>query len=791
MAEEYIIGSLEAIFFEKPEDYFKILLIKVQETSFAWADSEIVVTGVFDELEENQNYRFEGEVVQHPKYGQQFKCLHYQKDSPTDRKGLVDYFASAQFPGIGRKTANKIVDILGNNAISSLVSDATVVEKLPLSKAKRQLIIDQVNESYQTQEIILQLNSLGFGNKIAFKIYHKYGNQTLNTLQTDPYQLIEDIPGIGFKRADQLALNFGLAIDNTKRIQAGLLQTLKVVINAAGNTYASKTELIAPTLKLLNTTKKGTVSDEDVQNALADLIDQELIILDQDCYFPKDLYAAECDIAQQLQLLQKHFKANKYSDQQIKKAIQYTEKQLAITYDDQQVAAIQAGLKNALFLLTGGPGTGKTTIINGLVTAFAYLNDYSLDIDDYQTTPFPVVLAAPTGRAAKHLAASTQLPAGTIHRLLGLTGQEDMQPLDVSEIYGKLLIIDETSMVDTLLFKLLITAIPLGMQVILVGDKDQLPSVGPGQVFSDLIASKVLPTVNLTKIHRQDQDSTIIDLAHDINTGQVGNDFFTNYPDRSFIECTAPQVPHVLQQIILKSQKRGFDLDQVQILAPMYRGIAGIDNLNQTMQVTLNPLESTTKQVIVGNMQYRIGDKVVHLVNNVEKNVFNGEIGTVTGITLAKDNPDKKQGDLLYLDFDGQQIVYSHSDFKNIALAYCTSIHKAQGSEFELVIVVLVRQNTRMLRRNLLYTAVTRAKSKLIMLGDKNAYEHAVADNSGQRQTKLKYQIQSLFKPDSINNLATEDDDPAGYILTLEQIRHLAIDPMIGMANVTPQSFMN
>ncbi|MCO6541386.1 MAG: ATP-dependent RecD-like DNA helicase [Lactobacillus sp.] len=792
MTNDYVVGKLKAVFFEKPEDYFKIMMIDVQETSFDWKDHEIVVTGNFDELDEEQQYKFWGQKVKHPKYGQQFKCDHYQKNNPTDRKSLIAYFSSASFPGIGIKTAKKIVDLLGDNAIEVILTDPKAVDQLPLNAAKKRILIEQITATYQSEEVILQLNRLGFGNKLAFKIYHEYGAETLSTLQQNPYQLIHDIRGIGFKRADNLAARFNLPFDYPQRIEAGLLQTLNLLINATGNTYVEKTELQQETLRMLNESRPENINQDQLLVGLTSLIDKGQIKYDNECYFPRYLYDDEWLIAQQLKVIDKSFEAPNFSLTQVQAVLQKIEKKLHITYDQNQLEAIFQGLNSSILLLTGGPGTGKTTIINGLVAAFAKLHDYSLDIDDYQDEPFPIRLAAPTGRAAKHLFESTGLAASTIHRLLGLTGQEDLSKVELDYIPGKLLIIDETSMVDTELFKLLVSVIPSGMQIILVGDQDQLPSVGPGQVFSDLIASQAFNTVKLDKIYRQSEDSTIITLAHEVNDGTIKENLFNNFPDRSFIECNAQQVGNVLQQIVVKSQAKGFSWNKLQVLAPMYRGPAGIDKLNQILQNTLNPKNERTKTVTLGDTEYRIGDKIVHLVNNVEANVFNGEIGKIVGITLAKDLPvsEKGQGDLIHLDFDGQQVDYHKSDLGNIALAYCTSIHKAQGSEFDLVIVVLVNQHTRMLKRNLLYTAITRAKSKLIMLGNRQAYENAINDNSGLRNTMLQARVQNIFdikKEPSVSQTALKKDD---CILTLEDIRQNTIDPLIGMDNVTPQDFM-
>lgn len=366
------------------------------------------------------------------------------------------------------------------------------------------------------------------------------------------------------------------------------------------------------------------------------------------------------------------------------------------------------------------------------------------------------------------------------------------------------------------------------MQVVLVGDKDQLPSVGAGQVFFDLLQSKVIPAVELQRIYRQDDQSTIIPLAHEINQGQLPADLLKPQKDRSFIQCNPYQIESVIEQVVTKAKARGFETKDIQVLAPMYKGAAGIDQLNPMIQNIMNPkLDDRKKQVSIGNVHYRIGDKVLHLVNSPEQNVFNGEIGQITGITYAKKSADKV--DEITIAFDSAEVTYKRSEWHKITLAYCTSIHKAQGSEFEMVILPLVNQYQRMLKRNLLYTAVTRAKSLLILIGEPSAFQKAAQELSANRQTTLKERIQSVFNGEQLStaiktasvgqteaktivdqpappsapetavdeqlNLVPEDDDaiqetPISYVLTPTVLTQQQVDPMIGMTGVTPYDFM-
>ncbi|MDO1605286.1 ATP-dependent RecD-like DNA helicase [Lactobacillus sp. YT155] len=783
--QNYIVGTVEAIFFENPDNFFKIILVAVDETNTSWNEPEIVVTGYFGDLTEERDYEFVGELVNHPKYGQQFKSESYSQKKLTDKKSIVNYFSSDLFSGIGKKTAEKIVEVLGNDPIETILRDKSSLDKLKLSNDKKEMIYEQVQANHEVEQILLELNKLGIGNTIATKIYQTYHSQTLETVMNNPYKLVEDINGIGFKKADSIAEELGFEVDNDFRIRGAILHVLNLLSSIEGNTYADETVLKEQTQKLLMSSRFTENVEEKIATQVKQLVTDGYIVKEEQRLYLKYLYDSEWSIASGLKLLADSYE-QELDEDELEQAVQKSAKQLKISYDDSQIEAIKMALKNPVFLLTGGPGTGKTTIINGIVATFAKLHKETLNIADYKNNDFPVALAAPTGRAAKQMTDTTGLPASTIHRLLGLNGSDDINETTVSEITADLIIIDEMSMVDVSLFKQLLSAINPGSQLILVGDKDQLPSVGPGQVFSDMIESEALPTKKLDFIYRQDSDSSITKLAHDVNEGIIDDELFRNFSDRSFIECNDRQVPEAMEQIINRVKERDFDIDDVQVLAPMYKGNAGIDNLNNIIQNILNPLTPNKKTVKFGNIDYRIGDKVAHLVNNPENNIFNGEIGVITGITYAKDSEDNN--DELHLNFSGQEIMYPRSDWSKITLAYCTSIHKAQGSEFELVIMPLVRQSRRMLKRNLLYTGITRAKSMLIMMGDKQAYIDAIKDVSSKRATTLINRMRDTFKIEKATTVVDTTD--LNYELTNDIILSNDVDPMIGMENISPYDFV-
>ncbi|MGO2629934.1 MAG: SF1B family DNA helicase RecD2, partial [Enterococcus italicus] len=528
----------------------------------------------------------------------------------------------------------------------------------------------------------------------------------------------------------------------------------------------------------------------------------------------------EWGIATSLHRLMNRKKTIQYDDKKVIKTLKKIEKNLGISYGPSQKEAIIEAIHSPFFILTGGPGTGKTTVINGIVQLFAELNDLDLDPASYTDETFPVLLAAPTGRAAKRMNETTGLPSGTIHRLLGLNGREQATTsLPPKELEGGLLIVDELSMVDTWLANTLFKAISTNMQVILVGDKDQLPSVGPGQVMHDLLKIAQFPKKELTEIYRQGVESTIIPLAHEIKDGSLPANFQINQPDRSFFPCQAHQIEPIIAKIVEKAKAKGFTAQDIQILAPMYRGVAGIDALNNMMQQIFNPNDGRKKEVRYKETAYRIGDKVLQLVNAPEDNVFNGDMGVIVGITYAKDSEDKV--DELHIQFDANEVSYRRNDWHKITLAYCCSIHKSQGSEFKMVILPMVHQYSRMLQRNLLYTAVTRSKEMLILLGEYDSYQRCVQVESHLRLTTLVERIQEVagYTKEQMNQLdqteqalytdepfekvkTTRDvpnkdekkqapDMPKDSRLTLTAILEQTIDPMIGMEGIRPQDFVS
>ncbi|MHC5230004.1 SF1B family DNA helicase RecD2 [Enterococcus sp. LJL99] len=738
--KEYVVGQVQAIFFENPSNFYKVLLVKISDTNTDFLEKEIVTTGSFGQIQEEESYRFFGHFVDHPRYGRQFQVDNYQQERPTSASGVVNYLSSEKFPGIGKRTAEKIVEILGEDAIDRMIDDSSVLEEVPqLNEKKRQTIIETIRLNHGMEQVIVGLNRYGFGSQLSFTIYQTYKEETLNVINENPYQLVEDIEGVGFKRADTIAEQLGIGADSDQRIRAAIAHEIFQHSVRSGNTYVEAEILLQETIRILEASRPYEISLDQVANQIICLTEEGKIQQEGTKLFENSLYFSEWGIGTSIQRLLSRKKEINYEKKEVEKTIQILEKRLGILYGDSQQAAIEEAIKSPLFILTGGPGTGKTTVINGIVSLFAELNGLSLDIKDYSQDMFPILLAAPTGRAAKRMNETTGLPASTIHRLLGLTGREKNTSISAKELEGGLLIIDEMSMVDTWLANTLFKAIPTNMQVIFVGDKDQLPSVGPGQILHDLLQIVEIPKKELTEIYRQDDGSSIIPLAHEIKQGKLPKDFIVNQKDRSFFQSDVAHIEGYVRQIVTKAKLKGFTAQDIQLLAPMYRGAAGIDALNKMMQEIFNPGDAKRKEVKWNESVYRIGDKVLQLVNTPELNVFNGDMGEIVGIILAKESDDKV--DELVIQFDNNEVTYKRNEWNKITLSYCCSIHKAQGSEFKMVILPMVHQYQRMLQRNLLYTAVTRSKELLILLGEVPAFQTCVAHESASRLTMLKERI--------------------------------------------------
>lgn len=726
--EYFFSGIVERIIFENTSNFFKIVLLEIEDTDSDFDDFEIIVTGTMAEIIEGENYTFWGELTQHPKYGEQLKLMRYERSKPSS-SGLIKYFSSEHFKGIGKKTAEKIVQLYGEDTIDKILEDPSKLDSISgLSKENRDNFVAKLKLNYGTEQILAKLAEYGLTNRVAFEIFNQYKEESLDIIQENPYQLVEDIQGIGFKIADQLAEQLGIEADSPQRFRAALVHTLFELSVENGDTYVEARDLLENAITILEEARQIELDPAAVAKELSTLIAEDKVQNIGTKIFDNTLFYAEAGIKKHLTRILDTPLSKQFSAEELEEEIAEVEENFGISYDQVQKDAIKNALQSKVFILTGGPGTGKTTVINGLIETYAALHRIDLEKKD-----IPIILAAPTGRAARRMNELTGLPSATIHRHLGLNGDNDYQAMD-DYLDCDLIIIDEFSMVDTWLANQLFSSISSNTQVIIVGDSDQLPSVGPGQVLADLLKIKELPQLALTKIFRQSEDSTIVTLANQMRQGILPADFTQKKADRSYFEASAQYIPEMIPKIVSAAIKSGISPQEIQILAPMYRGAAGINRLNTIIQDLLNPLGDQLSFAF-GEMNFRKGDKVLHLINDAELNVFNGDIGYITDLIPAKYTESKQ--DELFMSFDGTEVSYPRNEWHKITLAYAMSIHKSQGSEFQVVILPITRQSHRLLQRNLIYTAITRSKSKLVMLGEIAAFDYAIKNEGAKRNTYL------------------------------------------------------
>lgn len=771
----YISGTSIVTVFHNEENLYNVTRIRIKKTNLEIEDKETVVTGYFPKLNEDEVYTFYGDFKEHPKFGLQFHVEQFKKELPQSRQGVVQYLSSDLFHGIGKKTAENIVDALGERAIFRILQNESVLKEVPrLSADKAEALVTQLREHQGLEEVMVKLTDLGFGPQLSMKIFQAYKQEALEIVQNNPYQLVEDIQGIGFSRADELGKRLGMATNHPDRLRAGILYVIEQECNQMGHVYVTADQLYGKTAELLRKSRHENLSEMDLTREVDALkADKKLIIQDEKIYFPPLFYAEKGLVKAIQKIMAQTQYEEQFPESEFLLALGELEERLDVQYAPSQRKGIQTALMSPMLLLTGGPGTGKTTVIKGIVELYAELHGCSLNPGDYKKDEaFPVLLVAPTGRAAKRMSEATGLPAVTIHRLLKWNGQEGFDHNEENPIDGKLLIVDEVSMVDLWLAHQLFKSLPANLQVILVGDEDQLPSVGPGQVLKDLLSSEVVPTVRLTDVYRQAEGSSIIDLAHEIKKGKLPEDLSRQQGDRSFIRCHGQHITNVVQQVCGNALKKGYTAKDIQVLAPMYKGPAGIDKLNEVLQELFNPASEQRRELKYGDITYRVGDKVLQLVNQPDSNVFNGDMGEIVSVFFAKENTEKQ--DMLVISYEGNEVTYTKQDFNQITHAYCCSIHKSQGSEFPIVVLPIVKSYYRMLRRNLLYTAVTRSKQFLILCGEDEAFQLGVSRNEDSvRQTNL----QPLLRESLDNDI----EDPEIPFMK---------DANIGMENVTPYDFM-
>lgn len=710
---EKICGTVDTIIFASQDNRFAVLRLSPEKLS-----TQITVTlnGIAPLI--GQLLEIEGEWVKHPKFGQQFKATTYKTVAPTEISGIEKFLASGAINGIGPAMAKKIVAEFGEKTLEIIAKSPNELLKVPgIGKKTAEKISTSYLEQSELTEIMVWLENHGISNTYAGKIFAKYGSFAIDIMEKDIYRLFQDIEGIGFLTADKLAFNLGIQRDDKRRIISGIDYALIQLCNN-GHCCIPEMALVDKTAKILQVNNQiiFTILKERIDNGSlnTEVVGGETLI------YPPYLYYAEKKVATRLLQLQQA--TEPLSEDNLSLFIKVWEKDNQIQLAQKQKEAIKACLHHGVLVLTGGPGTGKTTVIKGILSIL-------------KAQGLKIRLAAPTGRAAKRLSETTGQKALTIHRLLEANNlaQDDNLQLGFSkdiddQLDADVIILDEVSMVDIVLMHHFLNAVPDGCRIILVGDTDQLPAVGPGSVLKDIIRSQKIPAIRLDEIFRQAQTSMIIQNAHIINAGRLP-DLRKQYSDFVFYELNDDT--SITQKILDLCTKdlphEGFDvLKDVQVLSPMHRFLCGVENLNLMLQEQLNP-KKNQDELKYSSQTFRVGDKVMHIRNNYQKNVFNGDIGFIQDINNEK----------LTVDYFDHIVTYEKNELNELTLAYASSVHKSQGSEYKVVIIPLSTSHYIMLQRNLLYTAITRAKQKVIIVGSKKALMTAIQSNRTQKRYTL------------------------------------------------------
>lgn len=710
----YIKGNFRKYIFRSDKDYV-VGLFKVKESDLDLKSSTITFTGYFGDLNESDNYLFNGEIVSHDKYGEQFSVSSYEVLLPDDKDHIIDFLSSELFKGIGEKKAKSVVDALGVNCLTLILDDRNILGKVKGLTVKQSDIIYESLLLYKSSyDKMINLVSLGFSMRDALKIEKFYSNN-LDTIFTSPYQMIDDIPDITFGKIERLRGSFEIGLEDLDRVSYGIIYVLENISFRTGDTYTSYDMLINYSKRVLG------VNEEVINKGITNLVKLGKIIIDNDRYILLSTYNKEMYISKRISALTREFGDLSYSDE-----ICSIEQQLGVIFNKEQRDAIERAFNFSFSIITGGPGTGKTKVVKAITSLYRVINNLSRKelLDS-------LVLLAPTGRASKRMSMESGLPSYTIHRFLKWQKEENTFLInEENKSDAKFVIIDEASMLDTDLLYNLLLGLKASARIVMIGDYNQLPSVGAGQVLKDFIQSDVVPVTYLKTLYRQDSNSNINFLAHDIISGRLDMSLFNESDDLTFVKANSDSLKSCLNDFVLTY--KDMSIYDIQVLAPMYKGDNGIDALNMYMQGILNEKDNFKNELLHNGMIYREGDKVIQLVNSVEDNVFNGDIGEIVRVNKGK----KKE---IVCDFDGNMVNYSTSTFENFKLGYVISIHKSQGSEFKIVILPVLNAYSFMLYRKIIYTAVTRAKEKLIVIGEESALRKAISvDRDENRNTLLR-----------------------------------------------------
>ena len=701
---------VEHITYQNAENGYSIMKVNVK----GYKDLVTIVGSLLD-VPVGSVLLCDGDWKVDKKYGTQFIVQYYEEVMPATIYGIEKYLGSGLVKGIGPKFAKLIVGKFGLETIDIIESDIERLHEVAgIGKKRVELIRESWEKQKDIKDVMLFLQGYGVSTAFAAKIYREYNKESINKVKENAYRLADDIWGIGFKTADGIAAKMGYEKNDLRRCRSGLLYTLNQLSNE-GHVYAEEEQLVTAAVTLLE------ADEENIRQAMADMIQEDKLKMEQEAIYLPSFYHSECGTAKRLLTLMESSDNGKHPKFDLK-AI---EKETGIEYDEVQIAAIRQAVDSKVMVLTGGPGTGKTTTTQGIIAAL-------------KTAGLQILLAAPTGRAAKRMSEATGMEAKTIHRLLEFNPMDGYKRNDENPLDGDALIVDECSMIDIILMNNLMKAIPLNMRLVFVGDIDQLPSVGAGNVLRDIIDTQKIPVIRLTRIFRQAQSSRIVMSAHAINRGAFPD--LSNGKDTDFFFIKNDDTEQVAANIVELVKNRlpkayGMPTSKIQVLTPMQRGVVGAANLNMVLQDAINPNKTGLNR---GGYSFRKGDRVMQIRNNYDKNVFNGDLGYIHDVNM--------EDRTLIVDFDGTLVEYEVSDLDELSLAYANSIHKSQGSEYPIVVMPILMNHYVMLQRNLIYTGITRAKKICVLIGSTKALAYAIHNMTVlKRNTKLKERLNPLL----------------------------------------------
>ena len=698
---------VERITYQNPENGYSVLKVKVKGYN-----DLVTLVGNLLEVPVGSVLLCRGEWKVDKRYGSQFVAATWEETMPATVYGIEKYLGSGLVKGIGPRFARAIVQRFGTETIDIIETEIERLYEVPNIGRKR---VAKIRESWEKQKdiknVMLFLQGYGVSTAYAAKIYREYGKESIDKVRENPYRLADDIWGIGFKTADGIAAKMGYEKEDPRRCRSGILYTLGQ-LSDEGHVYAGEEQLVKTAGQLLE------AGETAIRDILARMFQAEDLILDKDAIYLPPFYHAECGTSRRLRDLAESTGRSLFDGLFDPSSLTA---ETGIEYDEVQLAAIRQAVTSKVMVLTGGPGTGKTTTTQGIIAAL-------------KKAGLRVLLAAPTGRAAKRMSEATGMEAKTIHRLLEYNPQDGYKRNDENPLEGDALIVDECSMIDILLMNNLLKAVPVGMRLVFVGDIDQLPSVGAGNVLRDIIDSQRIPVVRLVRIFRQAQKSRIVMNAHAINQGRFPDTSNGRDTDFFFMREDDPErAAETIVRLVKERLPRAYreSPDRIQVLTPMQRGVVGAANLNLLLQQALNPSGPSLNR---GGYTYRQGDRVMQQRNNYDKDVFNGDLGYIREVDTEERT--------LKVDFDGKWVEYDVTELDELTLAYATTIHKAQGSEYPIVVMPVLMTHYVMLQRNLIYTGITRAKKICVLLGAAKALAYAVRNVSVlKRNTRLKERL--------------------------------------------------